>query len=148
MMILPHNFLIDADLFISYLTGDELEPRFNSVVENLSSGAVEAYVSSEVYDDIVSALRSQKVPLEEVMEFISDMRTIPHKPLSLTPEIVVDALQIYAQHGGPRKIHYFDSYHVATAKRHNLPLLTSDKYIIEHAKNLDVRALDIRKATK
>jgi len=101
-----------------------------------------------VYDDVVSALRSQGVTLEKIVEFVSDMRIIPHKPLLVTSEIAVDALRIYIQHRGSRRLHYFDSYHVATAKYHNLPLLTSDEYIIEHAHDLGVRVLDVRKIEK
>ncbi len=89
-------------------------------------------------------LRSNGVSLDKVIEFISVMSKIPHKPLPLNPEIVVQALKYYVKHGGSRKLHYFDSYHVATAKYYNLPLLTSDKYIIEHAAELEVQVIDLR----
>jgi len=105
---------------------------------------ITAYVSSEIYDDIVSMLRSSGVSLSKVVEFIDAVSRIPHKPLPLNPEIAVQALKYYVEHGGPRRLHYFDSYHVATAKYYNLPLLTSDKYIINHSKELGIQAIYLR----
>lgn len=85
------------------------------------------------------------MPLSMVVEFINTVSRIPHKTLPLNPEIVGQALKYYMEHGGPRKLHYFDSYHVATAKHYNLPLLTSDKYIIKRSKELEIQAIDLRK---
>lgn len=56
----------------------------------------------------------------------------------------VNALRIYMTHGGPRRLYYFDSIHVATALRQNLPLITSDKYIITNQAELGIRATDLR----
>jgi len=148
MMSLPRTILIEAGLFISYLTGDDLEPLFSRVVEALNSGDVEAFASSEVYDDVISALRSQRIPLEKTLAFVADMRSIPHKALPVSVEIAAEALRTYIRHGGPRKLHYFDSYHVATARNQGLPLLTSDRYIVGHAEEMGVRALDVRKVGK
>jgi len=136
--------MADADLFISYLTGDALEPQFNKAVKMAESGEAELLVCSEVYDDVATALRSQGVGLEEVCRFISDMRAIPHSAVPMSVEIAREALEMYMEHGGPRKLHYFDSFHVATARHSNLPLLTSDQYIIQHALELGMKALDAR----
>jgi len=141
-MELPQTLLVEADLFISYLIDDELASTFSRVVEEAARGATALLSSSEVYDDVVSALRSQGVPLEKTASFISDMSAVPHKALPVTVYIAEEALRLYISHGGPRKLHYFDAYHVATAKTHSLPLLTSDRYIIEHATSLGITALD------
>ena len=142
--MLPKHVLLDADVFISYLVRDSLFEHSVRVVERVAAGMITAYVSSEIYDDIVSMLRSSGVSLSKVVEFIDAVSRIPHKPLPLNPEIAVQALKYYVEHGGPRRLHYFDSYHVATAKYYNLPLLTSDKYIINHSKELGIQAIDLR----
>ena len=111
-------------------------------------GKVRLFVSSEVYDDLVSALRSQGVPLKEIMKFLSDCKTIPHESLPVSVEEAEWALHTYLKHGGPRKLHYFDSYHVATARYNGLTLLTSDRYIIDHATELGVSVLDVRAVGK
>ena len=66
-------------------------------------------------------------------------------PLPITPTIALTAVSIYEQHGGPRKLHYFDAYHVATAHHNELLLITSDRYLIEHQKELGIQTLDLRK---
>ncbi len=142
--MLPKSILLDADILVSYLTRDNLFKHSVKVVKHIATGTTTAYVSPEIYDDIVSMLRSNGVPLVKVIEFIDAVSKIPHKPLPLNPEIVVQALRYYMKYGGPRKLHYFDSYHVATAKHYNLPLLTSDKCIINHSDKLGVRVIDLR----
>ncbi len=142
--MIPKKVLLDADVFISYLVSDNLFKHSLKVIEYVVSGSVTAYVSSEIYDDIVSMLRSNEVPLDKVIEFISIIAKIPHKPLPLNAEIVLQALKYYMEHGGLRRLHYFDSYHVATAKYYNLPLITSDKYIIDHATELGIQVIDLR----
>ncbi|RLE75091.1 MAG: hypothetical protein DRJ44_06410 [Thermoprotei archaeon] len=49
------------------------------------------------------------------------------------------------QHGEHRKLHYFDAFHIATAKHYNLPLVTSDKYIVDNVEKLKVKVIDLRK---
>ena len=50
-----------------------------------------------------------------------------------------------AKHGGPRKLHYFDSHHVATALRTHTPLITSNRYIIDNQTQLGITAIDLRR---
>jgi predicted nucleic acid-binding protein len=137
--------LVEADLFISYLIGDGLEPNFSRVVEMAKSGEIDLLACSEVYDDIVSALRSQGADLDSVADFVYDMRAIPHRPLPVTVSIARKALDLYLEHGGPRRLHYFDSFHVATANQMGTPLITSDKFIIVNSEALGIEALDVRK---
>jgi hypothetical protein len=47
--------------------------------------------------------------------------------------------------GGPGRLHYFDSFHVATAKLYKLPLITSDRFILQNSDDLRVVAMELRK---
>ncbi len=136
---------MEADLFISYLTEDPLEPHFRPVVDASVRGDVELLSSSEVYDDIISALRSQRKPLKTVTEFLNDMKTIPHRALPVTVDLAGSAMELYLKHGGSRKLHYFDSFHVATAQSEKIPLLTSDKFILSQAEEMRITVFDVRR---
>jgi predicted nucleic acid-binding protein len=92
----------------------------------------------------MSALRSEKIPLRTIHGFLQDMMTIPHRALPVTVEIAVAATELYLKHGGRRKLHYFDSFHVATSERERTPLLTTDRYILDHMKDMNIRAIDAR----
>jgi predicted nucleic acid-binding protein len=96
----------------------------------------------------ISALRAQGIPVGRVIEFLLDTRKILHTTLPVTAEIAGEALRQYREHGGARKLHYFDSFHTATAKHHHLPLLTSDEYVIERAAELGISVLDVRRVEK
>lgn len=141
---LTSPILIDADLFISYLTADRLEPYFHKVVERSLNGRLTLLTSSEIYDDIISALRSQHAPLKTIYDFLHDMMIIPHKALPLSVEIAASAIGLYQKHGGRSKLHYFDSFHVATSDHERTPLLTSDRYILDHAREMNMKAIDPR----
>ena len=136
--------LIEADLFISFLTGDDLETKFSRVVGMAKSGEIELLACSEVYDDVISALRSQGADLDTVGSFVYDMRAIPHRALPVTVAIAREALDLYQKHSGSRKLHYFDSFHVATASQMDLPLITSDRFIVHNAGALGIEAVDVR----
>ena len=137
--------LLDADVFISYIgEGDNLSVYSERVIEKVLNGRIEAKVSSIIYDDIVTALRSKSIPLEDVIKFLAAMASIPHEPLPLNPSISVNAMSIYAKYGGSRKLHYFDSYHVASALQLGLPLITSDSFIIEHNTELGISVFDLK----
>jgi predicted nucleic acid-binding protein len=114
------------------------------VVYAALEGRLRASVSSALYDDVITALRSKDVPLGDVKAVIRGVAAIPHVSLPVTPAIALAALELYDVHGGSRRLHYFDSYHVATAAHHRLPLITSDKYMIANEGALGIRALDLR----
>ena len=144
-MIFPSKVLVEADLFFSYLTGDDLSSHSEKVVLASGRGEIELHVCSEVYDEIVSALRSGGASIQDSILFLSAMKAIAHKPMLVTVELAHDALQLYKIYGGPRRLHYFDSFHVATARRQKLPLITSDEFIIEHKDEFRIDVTDIRK---
>ena len=62
--MLPRSILLDAGVIISYLTGDSLFEHGAEVIVHVVAGLTVAYVSSEIYNDIASMLRSNNVPLD------------------------------------------------------------------------------------
>jgi predicted nucleic acid-binding protein len=142
---LKGKFLLDADVFISYVKGDELADRAEKVIKSIIEGKLEAFVSSMLYDDVISGLRSKGMELGEVTQVLTAIAAIPHESLPVTCAVAISALTLYMRYGGPRKIHYFDSFHVATARLHELPIITSDTYINEQQRNLGITALNLRK---
>lgn len=141
--VLAEVMLADTDLFFYYLRGGRCEAQAEKVIEEASSGNVDLKVSSETYDDAISAIRADELPIDVARSFVSDMKSIPHSPLPLSAEIAEEALSLYASHGGRRKLGYFDSFHVASAKRYDLPMLTSDRYVIQNQSALGVRTIDL-----
>ena len=138
------KILVDADLFISYLTSDNLERHFRVLVQRARDGTLELWCSSEVYDDIATALMTQGIASSECSKFLSDTKLIPHKSLPVTPEISSKALELYSEWGGRRRLHYFDSYHVSTANSQNMTFYTSDKFVINNSKRLGIEVVDVR----
>lgn len=141
---LKGKFLLDSDVFLSYIKGDELAGHAEKVIKSAVDGVLKAFVSSMLYDDVICGLRSKGIELTEVMRVLIAIASIPHTPLVTTPAIAISALTLYMRHGGPRKLHYFDAFHVATARIQELPIITSDRYIHEHETDLGITAIDIR----
>lgn len=140
----PEKVLVEADLFISYLTTDNLEKHFKVLIDNALARKLELFCSSEVYDDITTSMLTEGINAGECSKFLLDTNLIPHKSLPVTSEISGNALKIYSEFGGRRRLHYFDAYHVCTAIANSLPLYTSDKYVINNSKRLGVMAIDVR----
>ena len=137
--------LLDADVFLSYIKGDELAIRAEKVIKSIViDGTLEAFASSILYDDVISGLRSKGMMLTEIIQVLRAIASIPHTALPTTPTIAINALILYIRHGGSRKLHYFDAFHVATARTQELPIITSDTYIIEQQKNLGVNVINLR----
>ncbi|HDI53185.1 MAG TPA: type II toxin-antitoxin system VapC family toxin [Candidatus Bathyarchaeota archaeon] len=144
MRELPSQVLVDADFFISILRGDELAGNALRLLDKALRGEVMLQTSSETYDDIISAYRSGGYTTEEIISLLSDIRSIPHRAIPITDEIALKAMELYAEHGGRGKLHYFDAFHIATAIKTQRPLITSDRYILENAERLGIKAIDLR----
>jgi predicted nucleic acid-binding protein len=142
---LKGKILLDADVFLSYISGDELADHAEKVVKLAANGTVEAFTSSMLYDDVISGLRSKAMELNDIMQVLIAIASIPHTPLPVTPQIAISAVTLYMRYGGSRKLHYFDAFHVATARHYELPMITSDNYINEHQKNLGITVGNLRK---
>lgn len=142
---LKGELLLDADVFISYIKGDELADRSEKVVTAIINNHIQPHVSSVLYDDIISALCSKGMEIQKVVEVLTAIASIPHESLPVTPAIAISALNLYMRHGGSRKLHYFDSFHVATAQFHRLPIITSDNYMIKHQTDLGVTTINLKR---
>jgi predicted nucleic acid-binding protein len=136
--------LVEADFFISYLRDDELADRCEYILDLSLSGQRSILASSEIYDDIITAYLSKGYSTKEIQNLLSDLRSIPHQTVPCTLQIAIKAMEVYARHGGSRKLHYFDSFHVSTSIVVGLPLITSDKYILENSNSLGVKTIDLR----
>jgi len=136
--------LVDTCVILHYLLGDDLADNAERFIRNVVKGSLEAHFISEAYDDAITGLRSRGVSDDVILDILEKWASIPHKVLPVIPTIAVEALKIYRQHGGPRKLHYFDAFHVAGAKHYHLPLLTSDEYIINHSKELGIETINLR----
>jgi predicted nucleic acid-binding protein len=82
--------------------------------------------------------------MDVVIGIISDLRKISHEVLGTTVDVAEEAMRLYSKYGGSRKLHYFDSFHVATAKQYDLPLVTSDRYMLRNSDKLGIQVLDLR----
>lgn len=142
------ELLVESDFFISYLRNDDLADKCEYILELALSEKKSILASSEVYDDIITAYLSKGYDIEDVRSILLDLRSIPHKTISCTLEIVNKALELYARHRGSRKLHYFDSFHVATSIISGMPLITSDRYILKNSESLDVKTINLRDADK
>jgi len=140
----PSRIIVDADVFFSYLVSDELSMHSERVLDRAEKGLLELHAASEIYDDLVTALRSNNTPMKVVIEFLRDLRVIRHTVLPTTLDVAAEALRLYDRYGGSRKLHYFDSFHVSTAKAYDLPLITSDRFVLQNSQALGVSALDLR----
>lgn len=142
---LPSRILIDSDVFFSYLVSDELSNHSEKLIDRADSGLLKLHTASEIYDDIITALRSHNAAMDLVIEMLSDLRKLPHEVLPTTLDVAAEAMVLYGRYGGPRRLHYFDSFHVATSKMYELPLVTSDRFVLQNQHNLGIAALDLRK---
>jgi predicted nucleic acid-binding protein len=144
-MNLPTLVAERSQVFFSYLVADQLSDCSEKLVYRADSGSLKLQVASEIYDDIITALRSSNTSIDVVVEFLSDLRKIPHEVLPTSVESAAEAMRLYSRYGGSRRLHYFDSFHVATAKLHELPLVTSDRFILENSDQLRIVAIDLRR---
>lgn len=136
--------LIDTDVFISYIKGDEMIEHSAHVIDAITSGRLEARISSILFDDVTTGLRSKGMEIRDVIKVILAIASIKHVSLPITSAIAINALMIYEKHGGSRRLHYFDAFHVATAKINDLKMITSDRYILENQRTLGIKAVDLK----
>jgi predicted nucleic acid-binding protein len=135
---------VDADVFFSYLVSDEFSTHAESLLERADKGSVKLLAASEIYDDMICALRSDSKELGAVDELLQDLRKFPHETLPTTLDVASEAIAIYTRFGGPRRLHYFDSFHLATAKVYELPIVTTDGFILRNSDRMQISAFDLR----
>ena len=122
-----NKHLIDSDVFISYVKADNLIAHSEKVVHQILEGKTQAYVSSMLYEDITRAAS------------VTAITNLMFHPT--TAEVDLLAFTLMKQY---RIASLFDAYHVATAKIHSLPLITSDKYIIQNQEEIGLTVIDLR----
>jgi len=144
MSKVPRKMVVDTVLFISYLRGDELSDRAEMVIDQALGRRTSLLVSSEMYDDLITAYRTKGYRSSDVKNILLDLRAIPHEVVPTTLDIAVLSMDLYSRYGGTRRLHYFDSFHVATASTVGEPFITSDDFILENAKNLGIKTIDLR----
>lgn len=144
MRELPGIALIEADFFISYLRGDEHADKVEKLITLALEKKISLLASSEVYDDVITAYRCKGFGVEETDKLLEDIQSIPHETVPVTNRTAIVAMQLYAKHGGSRRLHYFDSFHVATASLMGMPLFTSDRYILENSSEMGIRSIDLK----
>ncbi|RLE65152.1 MAG: hypothetical protein DRJ47_05980 [Thermoprotei archaeon] len=121
----------------------ELADQAEHLIKLAVEGEISLAISSEAYDDAITAFRSKGVETKVIIDVLEKWVSIPHETLPVTVEVAIEAFRLYSRHGGPRRLHYFDAFHVATAKHYNLPLVTSDRYIIENSRELGINAINL-----
>ena len=144
MSEVPTRLVVDTVLFISYLRGDELSDRAEIIIDRALNKKTSLLTSSEMYNDLITAYRTGGYKPEEIRNLLLDLRVIPHEVVPTTLNIAILAMDLYSKYGGSRRLHYFDAFHVATALVIGEPLITSDKFILENAKNLGIKTIDLR----
>jgi len=136
--------LVDTCVILHYLLGDSLADNAENLIKHAVEDKLTLYMSSEAYDDAITAFRSKGICMSTILDILEKWASIPHQVLPVTIEIAMEALKLYNVHGGTRKLHYFDAFHVATAKHFNLPLVTSDRYVLDHSEELGLKVIDLR----
>ena len=135
--------LIDADVIIAYLADNALADHSAILIERANKDQLELIGSPELYMDIITAYKSQGTTDSQILRILEDLAAIKHKCIRSTLDISISALRYYTQYGGPRKLHFFDAFHVATARKYEFPLVTSDKFILQHEKKMKIETIDL-----
>lgn len=129
------KLLLDTCVFPHYLIGDKLADKAEILVKQAAKREATLSVSSEAYDDTKTALKIQRHKRRRNTRPTRQIGRHTTPPLPTTVEIAAEPLKLYRKHGGPRKLNYFDAFHVATSKHYGITPVTSDKYITENAEN-------------
>jgi len=144
MSKVPTRLVVDTVLFISYLRGDELSDRAEIIIDRALAKKTLLLASSEMYDDLITAYRTGGYKPNEIRNILLDLRAVPHEVVPTPLNIAILAMDLYSKYGGSRRLHYFDAFHVATASTLDEPLITSDEFILENAKDLGIRTIDLK----
>ena len=85
--VLPSSILLDADVFFSYLVSDEHSNHAEKLFESADRGLLKLQAASEIYDDVITALRTESTGMDVVVELLNDLRKLPHQTLPTTLDI-------------------------------------------------------------
>jgi len=144
MKTIQTKVLIDADVIIAYLVDNALADHSAILIERANKDQIKLIGSPEFYMDIITAYKSQGTTNSQIIRILEDLAAIKHKCVYSTLDISISALKYYSQYGGPRKLHFFDAFHVATARKYAFPLVTSDKFILQYAKRMKIEVINLK----
>lgn len=122
MSKVPTRLVADTVLFISYLRGNEFSDGAEIIIDRALNQKTFLLVSSEMYDDLITAYCTGGYRLSDIKNILLDLRALPHEVVPTTLNIATLAMDLYSKYGGSRRLHYFDSFHVATALTMSEPL--------------------------
>ncbi|MFQ6123140.1 MAG: PIN domain-containing protein [Candidatus Heimdallarchaeota archaeon] len=143
MKTLETKVLIDADVLIAYLADNALADHSAILIEKANTDQITLIGSPELYMDIITAYKSQGTTNSQIIRILGDLAAIKHKCMNSTLGISISALKYYSLYGGPRKLHFFDAFHVATARKYAFPLVTSDKFILQYANRMNIEVINL-----
>ena len=144
MTIQHPKVLIDADVILAYLMDDVLANQAAILIEQANNDQIQLLGSPELYMDIITAYKSQGTPDVQIIRLLEDLAAIKHHCLPPTLDLSISALKYYHRYGGSRKLHFFDAFHVATALKYAMPLVTSDQFILQQAKQMNIDVINLR----
>jgi len=137
--------LVDADFFFSYFGSDQYTEHAKRLFNKIIQKEITIEVASELFDDLINGYRADGFPLEDICDIIEAIKSTNLKVIPSTPTIVLEAMRWYIKHKGSRKLHYFDSFHVATAIHSNHKnLITTDSYIHKIAEEAKINVIHLR----
>ncbi|MCF6314558.1 MAG: type II toxin-antitoxin system VapC family toxin [Verrucomicrobiales bacterium] len=128
------NYLLDTNAWLNLIQAPEnISPVVIKVITGQTSIALSPISIVEVAQKQTKGKLELTAPLEEWVEraLFTGIKLIP-----ITADIACDAYRIPDFHGDPA-----DRIIAATARRHQLTLITSDKLILKHT---DVKTLSTR----
>ncbi|MBC7091179.1 MAG: hypothetical protein H5T50_04640 [Nitrososphaeria archaeon] len=82
--MLKGRFLLDADVFLSYIGGGLLVDHAEKIIKLIADRMIETFVSSMLYDNVISALCSKGLDINSVIQVLVVIASIPHNPLPTT----------------------------------------------------------------
>jgi predicted nucleic acid-binding protein len=130
-----NNIVIDTSAIIAAIAG---EPERDRLIKH--SQGVDLIAPPSVHWEIGNALsamfRRQRISLTQALEAISTYQQIPIRFVDVELD---DSLRI-ADHLG---IYAYDAYLIQAALKYRAPLLTLDTYLIDCAKQMQARVIEV-----
>ncbi len=127
------GLLLDTHVWIWLMEGSpDLNPQWPKLINEAAQNSLVGIAAITTWEISMLAMKGRLHLEKPVLSWINDALALPGiELLPLTPEIASESAQLPGDfHGDPA-----DRLIVATARIHQLTLLTHDKKIIEYAKN-------------
>lgn len=135
------GLLLDTHVWIWLLAGHEMiRPKQLTLIEEAASESIIGIAAISTWEIAMLAAKGRIALEEPVLSWIQTSLNLPGVELiPLTPDIAVESSQLPGNfHGDPA-----DRLIVATARIHQLTLLTHDEKILAYAKQHYVSAIQV-----